>query len=315
MEMQRRYTILLHGGTVLSGNRETDTQLMLLRSIVEASRRALADGAAAVDVVVDAIVTMEDSGLLNAGKGSVPTSTGLIETDASLMEGHSGRMGAVAAMRRLRNPIRAARIVMEKTPHVLLAGTGGEETLIELGAEVVDEPRVYFTRSRSPGPGAQAHEHGHGYGDGDEHEHEHESGTVGAVALDRHGNLAAGTSTGGYRGKLPGRVGDSAIVGASTYANERYALSTTGRGEAFIRRSATVDIARRAEFLGLSLQAATDHVVHRLLGEIDGADAAVIGISRDGEIVLAATHVFGALHAYASESTGPSVGVEIGGSR
>ena len=290
---QQRYTILLHGGTVDSATEITDAHRELMRSIVATARDGLSGGEAALDVVERAIVQMEDSGLLNAGKGSFRNTAGRVETDASLMEGHTGRTGAVAAMQRLKNPIVAARLVMDATPHVLFAGPNGEQTLVGLGAETVDDPAAYFAPSGNPA------------------DTDKESGTVGAVALDRCGHLAAGTSTGGYPGKLPGRVGDSPIIGASSFANERFALSATGRGENFIRRSVTLDIAKRAEYLQMPLQESADFVVHRLLGEIDGIDGAVIAIGRDGQIVLSAVNVLGALHAFASESAGPVVGTKI----
>lgn len=287
------YTIVVHGGTVRDASTVTEAQRALMRRVVAAARQALERGAAALDVVVDAIVALEDSGLLDAGKGSIVNTAGFVETDASLMDGRTGRAGAVAAMQRLRNPIAAARIVMERTPHVLFAGATGEATLAGLGAETVGDPGAYFV----PYAGRPALDPG--------------TGTVGAVALDRHGDLAAGTSTGGYPGKLPGRVGDSPIVGASTYANARYALSATGKGEGFMRRVATFDIARRTEYLGETLAQAADFVVHRLLGDADGIGGAVIATGRDGEIVLSAANVAGALHGYASDAVGPTVGVAL----
>lgn len=290
---QQRYTILIHGGTVESSTEVSDTQLDLIRSVVSTARRQLATGSTALDVVVQAIVGMEDSGLLNAGKGSFRNTAGVVETDASLMEGHSGRTGSVAVMQRLKNPIVAARLVMDDTPHVFFAGPEGEQTLIELGAVTVENPASYFVPSKLPTDTAK------------------ESGTVGAVAMDRCGHLAAGTSTGGYPGKLPGRVGDSPIIGASTYANNGFALSATGRGENFIQRSVTLDIARRTEYLGQPLQESADYVVHQLLGKIDGIDGAVIAIGREGEIVLSAVNVVGALHGFATEALEPAVGWQI----
>jgi len=286
------YSILVHGGTVRDAALVTDAHRNLLRSVVTVCCERLAAGAAAVDVVVEAIVQMEDSGLLDAGKGSFRNSAGFSETDASLMEGHTGRVGAVAAMQRLRNPIAAARIVMQNTPHVFFAGPTGEAMLIGLGAEAVDDPSSYFVPSFDP------KRHG-------------PAGTVGAVALDRHGHLAAGTSTGGYPGKMPGRVGDSPIIGASTFANAHVALSATGRGENFIRRAATLDIAKRSEYLGIPLQQAADYVVHELLGTADGADGAIIALERDGRIVMSAANVDGVLHGYASDTREVTVGFEV----
>jgi isoaspartyl peptidase/L-asparaginase-like protein (Ntn-hydrolase superfamily) len=287
-----RYTIVVHGGTVSEADEVTHAQLELIRAVVTEANAGLAAGATALDVVVKAIVALEDSGLLDAGKGSFLNSAGFVENDASIVQGETGRAGAVAAMQQLKNPIKGARIVMDHTPHALFAGPAGEDTLIGLGAEPVDDSATYF-RLRGHGQSVPTGE-----------------GTVGAVALDRHGHLAAGTSTGGTPGQLVGRVGDSSIVGAGTFANDRYALSATGVGEFFIKRSATRDIATRAEHRGFSLQDAADHVIHRLIGDIDKASGAIIAISSDGEIVLS-SNVYGERYGYASESFDVTVGVEI----
>ena len=187
----------------------------------------------ALDAVVDSIAAMEDSGILNAGKGSIVNTAGFTETDASLMDGRSGRSGAVAAMRRLKNPIKASRLVMDETEHVLFAGTNGEQTLAGLGAELVKDPASYFQKYVSP-PTDEPTKPKHG--------------TVGAAALDRCGNLAAGTSTGGTSNKRWGRVGDSPIIGAGTYANnDSCAVSATGHGEFFIRYVVAYNICNRVE--------------------------------------------------------------------
>ena len=287
-----RYTIVVHGGTVGEGDEVSDAQLELIRAAVSASKAELAAGETALNVVVNAIVTLEDSGLLDAGKGSFLNTAGFVENDASLVEGHTGRAGSVAAMQRLKNPIKGAWITMEHTPHALFAGPAGENTLVGLGAETVDDPASYFRLRAQSQPLSP------------------DEGTVGAVALDRYGQLAAGTSTGGTPGQLVGRVGDSSIVGAGTFANERYALSATGVGEYFIKRSATHDIANRAEFQDLSLQEAADYVIGRLIGDIDKAAGAVIAISDDSEIVLS-SNVFGERYGFASESIDVVVGVEL----
>lgn len=292
-DSQNRFTILVHGGTVTKMERVNDAQMGLIRSVVTEARDKLANGATALDVVVVAITVLEDSGLYDAGKGSFRNTAGFTETDASLMDGHTGNTGAVAAMRRLKNPIKAARIVMEDTPHVFFVGPAGEAVLVGLGAEEVEDPASYFIPYRDADPASP------------------NTGTVGAVALDRCGNLAAGTSTGGTYGKLPGRVGDTPIVGASTFANNQVALSATGRGENFIQRSVTLDIAMRSEYQGIPLQEAADYVVHHLIGDIDQVRGAIIAISRDGEIVMSAANLIGARYGYATESDGVEVGVEL----
>ena len=291
-----RYGILVHGGTVRDPAQVGEEHTDLIERIIREAGGLLAGGGPALDAVIQAITAMEDSGILDAGRGSYLNSAGYVENDASLVEGHTGRTGAVAVMQRLKNPIQAARIAMERTPHVYFAGPAGEAVLAGLGAELVDDPAAYFTPSdRVPGRPVSP-------------------GTVGAVALDRHGRLAAGTSTGGTRGKLPGRVSDSSVFGAGTYADVRYALSATGTGEFFIRRAACRDIAMRAEYLGWPLQRAADHVVRELIGKQDKASGAVIAISRDGEIVVSA-NVYGVLHGFLSDREEARVGVAVNGSQ
>ena len=253
--------------------------------MLKSGREHLAKGGSALDVVVDSIAALEDSGILNAGKGSIVNTAGFTETDASLMDGRSGRSGAVAAMQRLKNPIKASRLVMDETEHVLFAGTNGEQTLAGLGAELVKDPASYFQEYVPPPTDEPT---------------KTEHGTVGAAALDRCGNLAAGTSTGGWRDKLPGRVGDSPIIGASTYADHQYALSATGVGEYFIKRAATRDIAMRAEYLGTPLKRAADYVVKELIGKQDGAGGAIIAISKGGEIVVS-SNGYGILYGWVTQ--------------
>jgi len=181
---------------------------------------------------------------------------------------------------------------MERTPHVLFVGRTGEDTLVGLGAEEISDPSSYFTPPE--------------FSD----ELPPSEGTVGAVALDRHGHRAAGTSTGGRSGQLAGRVGDSPIIGAGTFADESYALSATGDGEAFVRRCATRDIAARASYCGISLQDAADHVIHRLIGDVDKTSGAIIAVGYDGEIVLS-SNVYGVRHGYATESGSITVGAQV----
>ena len=287
-----KYSFVLHGGTVTDPNHVTAAQLDLIRTVVTEARVELASGVSALDSVVSAIVKLEDSGLLDAGKGSFLNAAGFVENDASLMQGNTGNAGAVAAMPRLRNPIEAARIAMERTPHVFFVGKTGEETLVGLGAEEIDDPSSYFmpTEFSEDAPPNE--------------------GTVGAVALDQHGNLAAGTSTGGRGGQLPGRVGDSPIIGAGTFANDSFALSATGDGEAFIRRCAAKDIAARAAYCDMSLQGAADHVIHHLIRDVDKTTGAIIAIGHDGEIVLS-SNVYGVRHGYTTESGNITVGVQV----
>jgi L-asparaginase / beta-aspartyl-peptidase len=294
-DLQSRYTIVVHGGYVGEAHPDWPDAAVrgLTRTIVARARARLAAGAPALDVVVESIAAFEDSGQTDSGKGSFENSAGFVETDASLMLGSTGRSGAVAAMQRLKNPIMAARLVMDKTPHVLFVGTAGEQTLIDLGAQVIPDPKSYYKPVAEPAAPANK---GHG--------------TVGAVAMDRCGVLAAGTSTGGTYGKMPGRVGDSPIIGASTFANEEVAMSTTGAGEYFVKRGATRDIAARVAYLHVPLQRAADTVIRDLIGKQDHSRGAVIAISRRGEIAFSSTG-YGLLHGYATEKLAPTVEVKV----
>jgi beta-aspartyl-peptidase (threonine type) len=280
------FTLMLHGGLLDYEEEVGPHHRALFGKLLESGREHLAKGGSALDVVVNSIAALEDSGILNAGKGSIVNTAGFTETDASLMDGRSGRSGAVAAMQRLKNPIKASRLVMDETKHVLFAGTNGEQTLAGLGAELVKDPANYFQEYVPPPTDEPT---------------KSEHGTVGAAALDRCGNLAAGTSTGGWRDKMPGRVGDSPIIGASTYADHQYALSATGVGEYFIKRAATRDIAMRAEYLGTPLKRAADYVVKELIGKQDGAEGAIIAISKDGEIVIS-SNSYGVLYGWVTQN-------------
>jgi isoaspartyl peptidase/L-asparaginase-like protein (Ntn-hydrolase superfamily) len=292
MSRNSRYTILVHGGTVSGPEAVTEDRLHFIKYVVETGRQRLAAGAAALDAVVEAIVSMEDSGLFDAGKGSYFNRDGFVENDAALADGHTGRAGAAALLRRLKNPIRAARLVMERTDHVMLAGATGEQVLIDLGAELITNPSAYFTPTTTASVMPDL------------------SGTVGAVALDTDGRLAAATSTGGTRHKLPGRVSDSAIIGAGTFANRSCAVSATGKGEYFIRRSAAADIALRAAYAGMSLQQSADYVVRELIGRQDSAMGAVIALGLDGKPVISANG-YGVLHGHAADTAGVCTGARI----
>ncbi len=179
---------------------------------------------------------------------------------------------------------------------MFFAGPTGEEVLIGLGAEAVEDPDTYFVPYHTPSSKPSG---------------EPRPGTVGAVALDRHGHLAAGTSTGGYPGKLPGRIGDTPIIGASTIADETHAISATGLGENFIMRSVAHDIAMRAAYQNISLQASADYVIKELIGKSDGVQGGVIALTRRGEIVLSGANIAGMPHGYASDARDVTVGFEL----
>jgi beta-aspartyl-peptidase (threonine type) len=239
-----------------------------LASALEAGHAVLSRKGSALDAVCAAAVALEDNPLFNAGRGACFNSDERIELDASVMDGATLRAGAVAAVKRLRNPVLGARAVMEKSRHVLLVGPGAERFARKHGLKIA--PESYF-RTRERLTALRKRLEGH-------------HGTVGAVALDADGNLAAATSTGGYTGKLPGRVGDSPLIGAGNYANDTCAVSGTGLGEAFIRTALAYDIAARmryrAEPLASAAAAALDKV-RQLKG-----DGGLIAVDRRGNIAM-----------------------------
>ena len=245
-----------------------------------------------LDAVEAAITIMEDSPLFNAGKGAVYTSDGSIELDASIMDGKTLKAGAVAAVRHIKNPIRAARLVMEQSPNVLMVGEGAEAFAREKGIELV--PVEYFQTTRRWQELQRAKEKenreteqpkksGHNL---DKEFHDvTKYGTVGAVALDKQGNLAAGTSTGGKTNKKFGRVGDSPIIGAGTYANNRTcAVSGTGDGEYFMRGVLAYDVSAMMEYKDKSLSDASRIAIEKM-GKLGGFGG-LIGIDRDGNIAM-----------------------------
>ena len=222
-----RPALILHGGAGARRSRDYAAEIAHMREVVETMKARLEAGASALDVAVETTVLLEDSGLYVAGRGASPNLAGEYELDASLMDGPSGRAGAVAAFQGYRNPIRAARAVMDHSPHVLLAGSGAARFAGEHGLERIEDAQAWFTRA---GQG----EDNHPPGQGSALAH----GTVGCCVLDTQGRLAAATSTGGVFGKLPGRVGDTPIPAAGVWASGRVAVSCTGQGEYFIRTAA-----------------------------------------------------------------------------
>lgn len=245
----------------------------------------LARGGTSVDAVETTIRTMEDSGLYDAGRGAYYTKDGVPEMDAAIMDGRTLQAGSVAALQHIANPIHLARLVMEKTPHVMLAGAGAEEFARSRGIELVSPYYFYSEREWKRFKEAEQNKQA-----GDGH------GTVGVVALDQAGNLAAGTSTGGTVLKMPGRVGDSPIIGAGTYANnDTCAVSATGVGEYFMRNVVAYDICARMRYLHVPLEQAANDVVLKELVEQHG-DGGVVALDRKGD-VAAPFNTNGMMHA------------------
>ena len=271
-----------------------------LAQAAEAGAKVLDQGGSSLDAVEAAIRILEDDPLFNAGRGAVFTAEGKNELDAAIMDGSNLKAGAVAGVTRTRHPISLARAVMEKSPHVMLIGAGADAFSVQVGLEQVD-PSFFFTESRwqsllnqlkkegRPAPPRPAGAPPPGpvvpVAPIEESPSAHRYGTVGVVALDRLGNIAAGTSTGGLQGKMPGRVGDSPIIGAGTYAsNQSCAVSATGAGEYFIRLGVAREVCNLVAFKGISLQQAADQVIHKELEVLHG-DGGVIALTPDGQLV------------------------------
>lgn len=294
-----RWAIVVHGGAgVIERQRLTAEQAQAyreaMRKATESGAKLLAAGKPALDVVESTIGMMEDDPLFNAGRGAVFTAQGRNEMDAAIMDGKTLKAGSVAGVMRTRHPISLARRVMDASPHVMLVGVGADTFSAQQGLEQV-EPGWFYTQRRWDAlmtflkanklpvphkpPGIRnddpaknlAHDEG-------------KQGTVGVVVLDTAGNVAAGTSTGGTTGKRWGRVGDSAIIGAGTYAsNQSCAVSATGTGEYFIRLSVAHEICSLVKYKGMSLQAAADQVVQQQLTELKG-DGGIIAVAPDGQM-------------------------------
>lgn len=298
-----RLGLVIHGGAgVITRGSLTPEKEAAYRAKLEeavlAGYKALQNGKTSLDAVEIAINILEDSPLFNAGKGAVFTNDGKNELDASIMDGKNLKAGAVASLHHVKNPISLARIVMEKSPHVMMAGDGAEIFARQNGVQLVSE-KYFFTPERwdalqkvkaEEKQKAEAEKTGKKVSLVESMKADNRHGTVGAVALDKDGNLAAGTSTGGMTNKRFGRIGDSPIIGAGTYANNTTcAVSATGYGEYFIRLGVARDISALMEYQGKPVQQAVDAVIQNklpALGKADGelADGGVIAIDKFGNI-------------------------------
>lgn len=267
---QGKWSIALHGGAGSASVNMTKEQITvyeteLLKSL-EIGKEMLKNGSTALDAVEAVVVSLENNPLFNAGKGAVANSEGFHELDAAIMDGSNLKAGAVAGVRDVKNPVKAARLVMDSTAHVLLISEGASAFAKQMGLEIVDNN--YFTVDKKV-------------------KQQSDKGTVGCVALDVYGNLAAATSTGGMRGKKWGRVGDVPIIGAGTYANNNtVAVSGTGHGELWIRRVVAFDISALMEYKGLSLEEAANKVIFNKISPMGGSGGGVIAVDKNGNISL-----------------------------
>ena len=293
--------IAIHGGagTILRENLSAELEQQIHAKLAEALRAGygvLDSGGASVDAVQAAIVVLEDSPLFNAGKGAVFTHHKSNEMDASIMVGDTLNAGAVAGVSTVKNPIKLASAVMTRSNHVMLSGDGAEQFAHSVGLEIVD-PGYFKTERRwnqllkileqdPDGSALSEDKSDKAAYDDTQWPDDKKFGTVGAVALDKQGNLAAGTSTGGMTNKKYGRIGDSPVIGAGTYAdNHAGAISATGHGEYFIRAAVAHDICARVLYQNSTLQQAADAVVLDKLVDM-GGDGGIIGLSPGGEIVF-----------------------------
>lgn len=286
--MNNKFSIAIHGGagTLVKGmmTPELETRYKKdLKEAMDAGYTVLENGKSAVEAVEAAVVVLENSSLFNAGKGAVFTATGTHEMDASIMDGKTLNAGAVSLITGIRNPVSLARDVMEKSEHVFLAGDGAHEFAKELNYQFED-PTYFYDEFR--------HNQWLEIRDTDSFQLDHsvkkdsKFGTVGAVACDKDGNIAAATSTGGMTNKKWGRVGDSPMVGAGNYAhNKTCAISCTGSGEFFIRGVVAYDVACLMEHKGMTLDQAAKEVIHKRILEI-GGDGGLIAVDSKGNISM-----------------------------
>lgn len=294
---KKRPVIAIHGGagaiTRASMSAEKEQHYLAeLERIVSSGQAILAAGGSALDAVTEAVRLLEECPLFNAGKGAVFTHQGTHELDACIMDGRTLDAGAISCVNHIRNPILTARKVLEVSPHVMLTGAGAETFAREQGQEMVGA-EYFFTQERYDqlqraiaADSGVLLDHDGASQSGDPLDPELKFGTVGAVAMDALGNLAAATSTGGMTNKQAGRVGDSPIIGAGCYAsNHTVAISSTGTGEVFMRTVAAYDVAALIEYAGLSLEEATHKVVQEKLLPLGGIGG-MIAVDRFGNVAL-----------------------------
>lgn len=286
-----QWAIAIHGGAGSAPKNLSEEKIAAykaeLTKALAIGQRMLANGESALDVVEAVVIFLEDNPMFNAGKGAVTNNEGVHELDAAIMDGTNLKAGAIAGVRDVKNPIKVARLVMDSSVHVLLIGDGASAFAREMKLDIVDNR--YFSVSKADTPHS-------------------DKGTVGCVALDKQGNLAAATSTGGMRGKKWGRVGDVPIIGAGTYANNLVAVSGTGHGELWIRRVVAHDIAALMEYKNLSLEEAAHDVIFNKISPMGGFGGGVIAVDKNGNISLVFNTTL--MHRAWAKSSGEQ-GVEI----
>ena len=289
---QKKYVMVIHGGagTITRAAMTPEKEAAYRQKLTEALRTGYAEiqnGKSSVEAVAAAITVLEDSPLFNAGKGSVFTNDGKNEMDAAIMFGKNKSAGAVAGVQTIKNPIKAAIAVMEESEHVMLSGRGAEKFAQEKGLDIV-LPSYFWTKDRWDGlQKAKQNENSKKTSKiypKNSFDIDQKFGTVGAVALDKDGNLAAGTSTGGMTNKKWNRIGDAPIIGAGTYANGQVGISATGWGEFFIRATAARTLAAKMEYQNKDIETASEEVIHEI-GEM-GGDGGLIALDKDGNVAM-----------------------------
>ena len=277
---QPKWAIALHGGAggvsgTMSAERVANYESHLTEAL-NIGKEILMKGGASLDAVEAVVRYLEDCPLFNAGHGAVVTAEGKHELDAAIMDGSNLMAGAIAGVTDIKNPISTARMVMEKTPHVLLIGAGASAFAKEHGAEIV--PNEYFSTPARLEQIRRIRQ---------QREAPNPAGTVGCVALDSKGNLAAATSTGGMSGKMWGRVGDVPVIGAGTYANNNtVAISGTGHGELWIRQVVAFQVSALMEYKGLTLQEAANEVIWNKIDKMEGSGGGIVCVDKEGNVAL-----------------------------
>lgn len=285
---QKKYVLVIHGGAgtitpeMMTPEKEKEYKNKLSEAL-KSGYEKIKEGKTSLEAIESSIIILEDSPLFNAGKGSVFTNEGKNEMDASVMLGQNKNAGAVAGVTTIKNPIKAAIAVMQKSNHVMLSGKGAEQFAKEQHLEIVD-PNYFWVKDRWDGLQRAIQKEKKSTAHMTNNHHDEKFGTVGAVAIDKFGNIAAGTSTGGMTNKKWNRIGDSPVIGAGTYANEMVGISGTGWGEYFIRSTAGRTVAAKMEYQNKNISVAAQEVIDEI--EKMGGDGGLIALDKNGNIAM-----------------------------